>query len=313
MDGALLRSRVNLLGPWLRERFGGPVVKIGLETGLTCPNRDGTLGRAGCAWCAPSGAGRAGLKVSEQLEQGLARLRARAEAAGRRPGRLPPLALAYFQAHTSTHAPPEKLRALFGQALALPEVAGIVVSTRPDCLDVPRWEVLAELAAAKPFWLELGLQSAHDATLAALGRGHDAACFAQAVAEAGRRGIDVAAHVILGLPGEGPEQVWATADFLGGLGLWGVKMHNLMILEGAPLAEAWRAGGLPLWNLATWVEAAAGFLARLPREMVVHRLAADPGPERLLAPDWAGSKDLALTALARYLEEHDLRQGALRP
>jgi radical SAM protein (TIGR01212 family) len=217
MDGALLSRRINLLGPWLKWRFGGPVVKLGLDAGLSCPNRDGTLGRAGCAWCAPSGAGRGpaglgeGLGVSAQIEQGLARLKARAK---RRPGQPPPLALAYFQAHTSTHAPPEKLRALFGQALAFPEVAGVIVSTRPDCLDGPRWEVLAELAAAKPFWLELGLQSARDATLTALGRGHDAACFARAVAEAGRRGIPLAAHVILGLPGEGPEDAWATADFL---------------------------------------------------------------------------------------------------
>jgi radical SAM protein (TIGR01212 family) len=316
MDGSLLANRLNLLGPWLKTRFGGPVVKIGLETGLSCPNRDGTLGRAGCAWCPPagSGRGRAGLSVSDQLAEGLARLRDRAERAGKRPGKLPPLALAYFQAHTSTHGPPERLRAQFQEALTFPEVAGVIVSTRPDCLDGPRWEVLAELAAARPFWLELGLQSAHDLTLKSLGRGHDAACFARAVAEASRRGIAVVAHVILGLPGETPEHTEATADFLAGVGeVWGVKMHNLMVLDGAPLAEDWRAGGFEPWDLATWTRAAGGFLARLPREVVVHRLAADPGADRLLAPAWAGRKDLALAALARYLEEHDLKQGALCP
>jgi uncharacterized protein len=315
MDGALLASRVNLLGPWLRARFGGPVVKIGLTTGLSCPNRDGTLGRTGCAWCAPSGAGRGhtGLGISGQLEQGLARLRTRAQRVGKQPGKPPPLALAYFQAHTSTHCPPERLRAQFQEALAFPDVAGVIVSTRPDCLDQARWEVLTELAAARPFWLELGLQSRHDATLAALGRGHDAACFAAACAEAGSRGIAVVAHVIMGLPGETPEHTDATAEFLAALGIWGVKMHNLMILDGAPLAEAWRQGGCQPWDMATWTRAAAGFLARLPWEMLVHRLAADPGSDRLLAPAWAGRKDLALAALARYLEEHDLRQGALCP
>ncbi len=311
MDAGRLQNRLNLLGPLLRERFGAPVVKIGLEAGLSCPNRDGSLGLTGCAWCAPagSGRGRAHLGIAAQLDQGLARLRERAARAGRRP----PLTLAYFQAHTSTHAPTPALRAIFEEALAVPGVAGLIVSTRPDCLDEPRWDLLSELAARLPFWLELGLQSANDATLAALGRGHDVKCFARAAEEAGRRGIQVVAHVILGLPGEAPEHTWATADLLGELAVGGVKMHNLMVLEGAPLAEDWRRERFQPWDLETWARAAAGFLARLPPDMVIHRLCADPGAEILLAPAWAGSKDLALRALAGYLEENDLRQGALRP
>ncbi len=311
MDSRLLAGRVNLLGPFLRRRFGGPVVKIPLETGLSCPNRDGSLGRGGCAWCPPgaSGRGRAGSSIAEQLEQGLAAVAARSA----RQGRQPPQALAYFQSFTSTHAPAQALEPLLEPALACPRLAGLIISTRPDCLDPPRWELLRRAAERLPLWLELGLQSAHDATLAALNRGHGLACFDRAVEQAARIGLPVVAHVILGLPGEDPSHTAATARHLAGLGLWGVKMHQLMVLEGAPLAGSYLEGRFQPWSLATWAQAAAEFLAWLPREMVIHRLAADPGPDHLLGPDWAGHKNLALQALADYMIGHNLEQGSWRP
>ncbi|MBI5521286.1 MAG: TIGR01212 family radical SAM protein [Desulfarculus sp.] len=309
MDANLLSERITLLGPVLRARFGGPVAKIGLEAGLGCPNRDGTLGHGGCAYCPPAGSGRGQGRssITRQLEQGLERLAARASRAGREMPRV----LAYFQAHTSTHAPAETLALLFEEARAFPGLAGLVVSTRPDCLDPPRWDLLNRLHERLPLWLELGLQSAHGPTLAAINRGHGLACFDAAVAQARARGIEVVAHVILGLPGEGIAQTNATARHLASLGLWGVKMHNLMVLEGAPLAADHAAGRFTPWPLEQWAAAAAHFLARLPRQTVIHRLAADPGPERLLAPAWAARKDLALKALAGYMLEHDLRQGDL--
>ena len=309
MRAADLAARVNLLGPVLRRRFGGPVAKIGLDAGLGCPNRDGSIGRGGCSFCPPAGAGHGlgALPIARQIELGQARLAARAA----RRHESPPLALAYFQAHTSTHAPAERLRGLFEPALTMPGLVGVIVSTRPDCLDGPRWDLLVEMAARRPLWLELGLQSAHAPSLRAMDRGHDLACFDTAVAEARRRGLEVVAHVILGLPGEGSEEVRATARHLAGLGVWGVKMHNLMVLEGARLAGDLAAGRFRPWGLEEWVEAAASFLRLLPPEIVVHRLAADPGPDRLIAPGWAASKGLALARLAGYMLENDLRQGDL--
>ncbi len=308
MEAGRLASRLNLLGPWLRGSFGGPVVKIGLDAGLGCPNRDDDLS-GGCAWCAPSGSGRGqgGGDIAAQLKEGLEGTRRRA----RRRGKTPPQALAYFQAYTSTHAAPGQLRALYEQALSVPGVAGLIISTRPDCLDPARWDMLSELSARTPLWLELGLQSAHDATLAALGRDHDVACFNEAVAESKRRGLKVVAHVILGLPGEGIKQTNATARHLAGLRVWGVKLHNLMVLEGSRLAQDWRQGGLSLWSRGQYAAAVANFLARLPTETLIHRLCADPGDDILLAPEWAANKNLTLAALADYLEEHDLRQGSL--
>lgn len=308
MDARRLAQRLNLLGPWLRGSWGGPVVKIGLDAGLGCPNRDGTIARGGCSFCPPGGAGSGGGGgVAAQLARGLERLGRRA-AARQEP---PPRALAYFQAFSSTHGPAPRLRGLYEAALAAPGVAGLIISTRPDCLDGPRWDLLSELAGRGSLWLELGLQSAHEATLTALGRGHDVACFDAALAEASRRGLRVVAHVILGLPGEELAHTNATARHLAGLGVWGVKLHNLMILEGARLAADWRAGRVYTWPRRKYVQAAAQFLARLPRETLIHRLAADPGPELLLAPDWAAHKDQTLAALADYLQENDLAQGSL--
>lgn len=309
MSRAELGRRVNLLGPWLRRRFGGRVAKVGLDLGLGCPNRE--HGRGGCAFCTPLAAGRglAALPLERQWDQGRQRL---AAAAARR-GQAPPRMLAYLQAFTSTHAPAPRLAALYARVAALPDAAGVIISTRPDCLDAPRWDLIANLAERLPLWLELGLQSAHDPTLVAIGRGHDRAAFDAAVAQARARGVDVVAHVILGLPGESQTHTNATADHLARLGVWGVKLHQLMILEGSRLAADWRAGRLTPWSLSQWAAAAAGFLARLPEAMVVHRLAADPGPETLLAPDWAANKGLALDALGGYMLEHDLRQGAAWP
>ncbi len=304
MDGRVLAQRVNLLRPWLQGRFGGEVVKIGLDAGLGCPHRAGGTGAGGCAFCPPHGSGRGqgGEPIAEQLARGLARL-----AGHRRPAK----ALAYFQAYTSTWAPVSHLAALYRQALAVDGVAGLVIATRPDCIDEAVWELLAGLQQRAPLWLELGLQSAHDRTLRAIGRGHDVACFDAAVSRARQAGIKVVAHVILGLPGEEPRHTEATADHLARLGVWGVKLHNLMILQGAPLARRHAAGEMVCWSRETYALAAARFLARLPRSTLVHRLAADPGPDRLLAPDWAADKDGVLAALAAAMVQHDLEQGSL--
>ncbi len=304
-----LGSRVNLVGPWLRRRFGGAVVKIALDAGLGCPNRDGTLGRGGCSFCPPSGSGPGGSPpaIAEQLGRGLLRLERRAAARGRRV----PAALAYFQAYTSTHAGPGRLQRLYAQVLGVPGVAGVIVSTRPDCLDRERWRLLAHVHRSTTFWLELGLQSAHDQTLVRLGRGHDRAAFDRALARARELGIKVVAHVILGLPGEGPEHTDATARHLARSGVWGVKMHSLMVLDDTRLAADYRAGRFIPWSRETWARAAARFVALLPREVLVHRLVADPGRERLLAPAWAADKNRALAALARVLEEEQWEQGSL--
>lgn len=308
MDYNRLTQRLNLLGPWLRRRFGGRVVKLSLDTGLSCPNRDGTIGIGGCAFCPPSGSGTGlgAMPVEQQIREGLARLAGKAAKRDREP----PQALVYYQAFSSTHVPAPRLAELLAPALAAP-VCGVIVSTRPDCLDHARWQVLARAAEQKPLWLELGLQSSHDATLAALGRGHDYACFSSAVEQAKQLGLKVVAHVILGLPGETQEDMAATAQALADLDIWGVKLHQLMVLEGARLADEYAAGRFQPWSRDDWARAAADFLGRLPPDILIHRLVADPGRDRLIAPAWVAGKQAALEALAVELERRDLRQGDL--
>ncbi|MCF8102263.1 MAG: TIGR01212 family radical SAM protein [Desulfarculaceae bacterium] len=306
MDAARLQRRINLLGPWLRRAFGGPTVKIGLDAGLGCPHRTGGTGPGGCAYCPPHGAGAGhGGTVEEQLATGLGRLRARSR------GRPTPRALAYFQAYSATNAPASTLEPIFLAAARHPAVAGLIISTRPDCLPAETWELLAALARRRPLWLELGLQSAHDATLERINRGHDLACWDQALGEAQARGIRVVAHLILGLPGEELEQTNATARHVAGAGVWGVKLHNLMVLAGAPLAREYAEGALALWERERYAQGVAQFLARLPRSILVHRLAADPGPDPLVSPAWAADKDATLAAIAEAMESNHLEQGSL--
>lgn len=306
MDGRLLTERINLLGPWLRARHGCDVVKIPLDARLGCPHRRNATGDGGCSFCPPSGAGAGdeGLTVSEQLAQGLVRLQGR---------KRPTKALAYFQAYTSTNASKAHLAELYGQAVDNEGVAGVIISTRPDCLDDERWELLSAVNAQSDMWLELGLQSAHDQSLAAMGRGHDVACFDRAVDQAHARGIKVVAHVILGLPDEDLTHTNATARHLASLEVWGVKLHNLMILRGARLAYEYEQGQVACWTRPEFVRAVAEFLARLNPNTLVHRLAADPGGDELLAPSWAENKDATLSALAELMVTENLEQGSRYP
>jgi radical SAM protein (TIGR01212 family) len=308
LDSSRLTKRLNLIGPWLKDRFGGRVVKLPLDSGVSCPNRDGSIGYGGCAFCPPSGSGtgKGSIPLARQIEAGLERVSR--QAAIRK--QAAPRTLAYYQAYSTTHVTAPRLSELLAPALES-SVDGLIISTRPDCLDEMRWEVLAEAASHKPLWLELGLQSSNNFTLFSIGRGHDFACFVRALKRANQLGINVVAHVILGLPGESAEHTSATAQALADLGVWGVKMHQLMVLEGARLAGDYNEGRFQPWSREYWAKAAADFLGRLPAETTIHRLVADPGFDKLIAPDWASDKQAALEVLASELECRDLRQGDL--
>lgn len=303
-------NRLNRLAGVLRRRFGRPLRKVPLDAGFSCPNRDGTLSRAGCAFCNPRGSGTGlfaqGLALARQWD----RLRGPSP---KHPG------LAYLQAFSNTHGPAERLAAVLDEIAALPGVAGLCLGTRPDCLDREKLELLAafrerlrssELPEPE-LWLEMGLQTCHDQTLARVNRGHDAACFAQATKAAADLGIPVCAHLVLGLPGEGLPHFLQTVDFVNALPLAGVKLHNLYVAEGTALAALWRAGQLPLPTREEYLEWLCALLPRLRPDLVIHRLAADPAPGELLAPDWAGDKRTTLDMLERMLEERDIRQGAV--
>lgn len=212
--------------------------------------------------------------MAVQLATGLERLRLRG--VGK--------AAAYFQPHTNTYAPVPVLSGLWDAVLPFPEVVALCVGTRPDCVPDPVLDLLARYRERWEVWLELGLQSARDETLARLDRGHTAEQFADACARARRRGIRVCAHVILGLPGEGPEDESHTAAFLARTGIDGVKVHHLAVVRGTRLESAWRSGALELLGEEVYAARAAGFVRRLPPGTVLHRLVGDTAGDRLLAP-----------------------------
>ncbi|MBW1952964.1 MAG: TIGR01212 family radical SAM protein [Deltaproteobacteria bacterium] len=294
------------LNSYLLSQFGERVQKITLDAGLTCPNRDGRVGTGGCIYCNPRGSGTGawvqGKSITTQLQEGLARLGRRYQAKK---------FIAYFQSFCNTYAPLDQLKSLYEEALAFPEVVGLSIGTRPDCLSEEILELLAHYARTHLVWLELGLQSAHDATLRRINRGHDVACFSRAVEQAAGRGLHLLAHVILGLPGEGRAEILATADYLAARPLMGVKIHLLYIIRGTRLEHLYRRGDYQPLTEDKYVSLVVDFLERLPPQMVIHRLTGDPHREELVAPTWCLHKAGVLEGIRQTFAARRSYQGKL--
>lgn len=298
-------KRYNAFSEELKRLFGCRVHRISVDAGFTCPNRDGTVGTAGCIYCGGAGSGSfgiaRGLPVVAQLEEGK-EVMVRKYKAGK--------FIAYFQPYSNTYAPVARLAALYDEALAVADVVGLIVGTRPDCLPEEVVELLAEYHRRTYFWLELGLQSPYDTTLARLNRGHDFAAFADAVARCRRRGLRVCAHVILGLPGETRAEMLGTARILNDLGVAGVKLHLLHVMRGTPLAELHARGEVPLLSRDDYVGLVCDFLERLDPRTIVQRLTGDGGRDHLVAPLWSLAKFEVLNAIDAELERRGTRQGS---
>ncbi|MGB7921096.1 MAG: TIGR01212 family radical SAM protein [Desulfobacterales bacterium] len=297
-------KRYNDYNTYLRNVYGCRVQKISVDAGLTCPNRDGTLSTAGCIYCNARGSGTGahagGHSITEQLLAGKTALSRRYKAKK---------FIAYFQSFSNTYAPVSKLRRLYDEALAVDDVVGLSIGTRPDCVAAPVLDLLAGYAADHLVWIEYGLQSAHDTTLALINRGHDVACFQEAVNSTQARGLKVCAHVILGLPQENRAQMLATARFLAGLPVAGVKLHLLYVVRGTPLERLYRAGTYRCLSQAAYVELVCDFLEYLPDHVVIQRLTGDPHPAELVAPKWSLRKRETLDMMKTTLEQRDTWQG----
>ncbi|MGH9389560.1 MAG: TIGR01212 family radical SAM protein, partial [Vicinamibacteria bacterium] len=289
----------------LRERFGEPVRKVGLDAGFSCPHRRGPDRIGGCTYCDHRSfspwAGVPPAPLRRQLEEGFAALRRKTGAR---------LGLAYFQAYTNTLADVGHLEALYREALSFPGIVGIAIGTRPDCVPERVLDLLEKLHRETYLWLELGLESSHDRTLKRVNRGHDYASFVDAVERAHGRGLRLCAHVMLGLPGEGREDMMETADRLGRLRLDGVKIHHLHVIEGTPLAESYLRGEFKTLSEDEYVPLAADFLERLSPETVIHRLVGDCPEEILIAPRWTEPKSQVVQRILAELRRRGTRQGS---
>ncbi len=288
----------------LREQFGCRVQKITLDAGLTCPNRDGTLGLGGCIYCNEKGSGTGAasqrLSITDQIRNAKSYLVKRYKAKA---------FIAYFQSYSNTYAPLHILKSLYEEALADPDVVGLSIGTRPDCVEDAVLDLLGDYARERLIWLEYGLQSAHDATLARIRRGHSVAAFTDAVRRTRSRGLPVCAHVILGLPGEGREEMLATARFLADSDIQAVKIHLLYVIRGTALDTWYRSGLYRCLTRDEYVSIVSELLTLLPPEMIIQRLTGDPHPEELVAPQWALEKRRNLEAIHEYMLPRGLFQG----
>jgi radical SAM protein (TIGR01212 family) len=298
--------RYNDFASYLKRKFGCRVHKVTLDAGLTCPNRDGTKGNGGCIYCnergSGSGAAALGLSITQQVVRGQEYLRRRFKARK---------FIAYFQSYSNTYAPLAQLRAMYEEALAQEGVVGLSVATRPDCVGKEVLDLLEGYTEGRSVWVEYGLQSVHDRTLSLINRGHGLAEFLAALKLTQGRGIKVCVHVILGLPGEGPQEMMATARTLAALPIDAVKLHLLYVLKGTRMELLYRRGGYTPLTQAAYVELALDFLERLPYHVVIQRLTGDPARHELVAPEWALSKRETLEAIANRMEERNFWQGKL--
>ncbi len=292
------------LNTYFRSLYGTRVHKVTVDAGLGCPNRDGTLSTGGCIYCNAKGSGtgafQQGLSVTRQIENSKTRIARRFKT---------DKLLAYFQSFTNTYAPITRLKSLYDEALAIDNVVGLAIGTRPDCVDRTVLDLLESYARRRLVWIEYGLQSAHDHTLALINRGHDFACFRKAVIATQNRGINICAHVILGLPGESRQEMLATADAIAGLGLDGVKLHLLYVVRKTPLAAWHRDGRYRCLEQDEYVELVCEFIARIPESMIIQRLTGDPHPDELIAPAWSLQKRETLEMIHQRFTETNTWQG----
>ena len=304
-------NRTYALSAYTRQRHGERVQKIPLDAGFSCPNRDGTLSRRGCLFCNPqgsgSGFGKEGMTLADQWEFWRAIHQEKHHLSR---------FTAYLQSYSNTHGPVDKLAETLDALKGLPGLTSLAIGTRPDCLDPAKLDLLAaqrEKLGLSEVFLELGLQSASDETLAHINRGHDARAFAQAAHQAADRDLKVVAHVIAGLPTpfgrEGRAELLASIDFLNRLPVHGVKFHNLYVCRGTGLARLFERGGYTPLTLDEYLSQLSSALMRLSPKTVVHRLNGNPATGELVAPDWAGNMRRLHNRIRDHLEANDVWQG----
>lgn len=292
---------------YLKELFGERVQKIPLDAGFSCPNRDGTISDQGCIYCNSLGSGTgAWIQKRQSLDEQILtaeRIARKKYKAG--------LFIAYFQSFTNTYAPVSRLKALYDRALSHPGMVGLAIGTRPDCVDRDILELLQSYQEKYLVWIEYGLQSAHDTTLRSINRGHDAACFEKSVCEAHAKGLNVCAHIILGLPGETRAMMSATARFLAQLPVDGVKIHLLYVVKNTSLALLYEKGAFQCLTQEEYFNLVVDFLEELPPDMIIQRLTAEPFRDELIAPFWALDKQKNLSGIQSTLEQRNTWQGRL--
>lgn len=288
----------------LKKRYGEKIYRLALNGGMSCPNRDGTLGTGGCIFCSAGGSGEfaadPSLSVLEQIKEAKERLKKKRPANHY---------IAYFQAYTNTYAPVAYLRSIFMEAIQCPETVILSIATRPDCLGPEVVYLLAELNQIKPVWIELGLQTIHEDTASLIRRGYRLAVYEDAVQRLRACGLEVITHVILGLPGEDRERLLKTIRYLNAQDIQGIKLQLLHILKGTDLAEMYRQSPFPVFSLEEYVQTVLSCVELLRPDIVIHRLTGDGPKDLLTAPLWSCSKRHVLNRIHQEFRLQNTWQG----
>lgn len=296
-------NRYLQLATYFRYRFGERVQKIPLDAGATCPNRDGTLSRAGCIFCNPSGSGSGmglqGMNLNDQWDSWYNKYTRSQNAR---------LFIAYLQSFSNTYGPAEKLSKNLTSIASLQGVMGVSIGTRPDCVDAEKLDIIAEQDLDE-IWLELGLQSAHDRTLSLINRGHSYQDFVDAVTLAAERGIKVCAHLIAGLPDETADDFLRTVEMVSKLPVRGIKFHSLYVADDTVLAKMWRDGKYIPMTEDEFIDAIARAVPKVPSTVIIQRLTGDAMEGELLAPHWGTAKRALVDKIMAELSSRDVWQG----
>ena len=299
------KQRYRTLNTFLREKHGTKVIKLSIDGGFTCPNRDGRISSKGCLFCSERGSGDFTFSdehyITKQLSMTTGLLSVKWGNATKY--------IAYFQAFTNTYAPLEELKQKYEEALAFPGVVGLAIATRPDCLTDEIIAYLGELSTRTHLWVELGLQTIHEPTAKLINRGYSLDIFYTVVQKLATYSIETVVHLILGLPHETKSDMLASARYLCHLPLQGIKLHMLHILDNSPLGHYYEAHPFPLLTEEEYISLLGDIITLLPPDFVIHRLTGDGPKEHLIGPLWTKNKRHVLNGITRYLNEHDIYQG----
>lgn len=298
----------NEYGPWMAQRMGCKVQKISINAGFTCPNRDGTVGTGGCTYCNNQTFNPAYCEtqkgVTQQLEEGKLFFRRK----------YPTMKyLAYFQAYTNTYGSLDLLRAKYEEALRVPDVVGLVIGTRPDCMPDPLLDYLEKLNRQHTVIVEYGVESIYDRTLQRINRGHTQAQSVDAIRRTAARGIPVGIHVILGLPGESNEMILNEAKVLSGLPITTLKLHQIQLIRGTRMAEEYAEGptDFHLFSVDEYIDLVIEFICLLRPDIVLERFVSQSPASLLATPGW-GLKNYEFTEkLRKRMVERNMWQGKL--
>lgn len=294
----------------MRIRYGTRVQKLTVNAGLSCPNRDGSLGTGGCTFCNNEGFSpsycKAEKPIAQQIDEGLSFVTRRYRRAK--------MFVAYFQAYSNTHAPLDELKVLYDEALAHPRISGLVIGTRPDCVDAEKLDYLASLSRHHFIKVEYGLESTYDESLRRINRGHDFAASRRAVEMTASRGIFCGAHMIFGLPGETRRMMLDQADKINELPLHSIKFHQLQIVEGTAMAREYLSHPerFELFELEEYVDFIVSFLERLRPAIAIDRLAGEVPPRLIVGKRWPDVRaDEVAGMIEKRLREKASWQGRL--